>query len=53
VRDRYFENFAVGDRFVSGGKALCLLTRLVFQRQTGIGLVSGQGGNFTQPERRP
>jgi uncharacterized damage-inducible protein DinB len=26
---------------------------LIFQRQTGIGLVSGQGGAFAEPERRP
>lgn len=45
------------------GQAHCLLTKLtgeapsfdllVFQRQTGIGLVKGQGGNFARPERRP
>ena len=44
------------------GQAHCLLTALsgeapsfdllVFQRQTGSGLVSGQGGDFSQPERR-
>ena len=45
------------------GQAHCLLTGLegeapsldllVFQRQTGIGLAKGQGGNFSSPERRP
>jgi len=45
------------------GQAHCLLTAiggeapsfdlLVFQRATGIGIVKGQGGSFTQPERRP
>jgi uncharacterized damage-inducible protein DinB len=44
------------------GQAHGLLTRLtcaapsfdllIFQRQTGTGLVKGQGGGFTQPERR-
>jgi len=44
------------------GQAHCLLTALsgeapsfdllVFQRQTCSGLVSGQGGDFSQPERR-
>jgi len=44
------------------GQAHCLLTGLkgeapsfdllVFQRQTGIGLLAGQGGNFAEPERR-
>lgn len=45
------------------GQAHCLLTGfageapsldlLVFQRQTGVSLVKGQGGNFSGPERRP
>jgi uncharacterized damage-inducible protein DinB len=45
------------------GQAHCLLTAiageapsfdlLVFQRATGASLVKGQGGSFTQPERRP
>jgi len=45
------------------GQAHCLLTEiageapsfdlLIFQRQTGIGLVKGQGGAFDAPERRP
>jgi uncharacterized damage-inducible protein DinB len=45
------------------GQAHCLLTGLkgeapsfdllIFQRQTGIGLAKGQGGSFSQPERRP
>jgi uncharacterized damage-inducible protein DinB len=45
------------------GQAHCLLTGLkgeapsldllVFQRQTGIGLAKGQGGSFSEPERRP
>jgi uncharacterized damage-inducible protein DinB len=44
------------------GQAHCLLTALtgeapsfdllVFQRQTGSGIVSGQGGDFSRPERR-
>jgi uncharacterized damage-inducible protein DinB len=44
------------------GQAHCLLTGLkgeapsfdllVFQRQTGIGLLAGQGGSFAEPERR-
>ncbi len=44
------------------GQAHCLLTALtgeapsfdllVFQRQTGIAIVSGQGGDFSRPERR-
>jgi uncharacterized damage-inducible protein DinB len=29
------------------------LDLLVFQRQTGIGLIRGQGGDFSLPERRP
>jgi uncharacterized damage-inducible protein DinB len=45
------------------GQAHCLLTALtggapsfdllVFQRETGSGLISGQGGDFSRPERRP
>jgi len=45
------------------GQAHCLLTAstgeapsfdlLVFQRETGISLVKGQGGSFSAPERRP
>jgi uncharacterized damage-inducible protein DinB len=45
------------------GQAHCLLTGfageapsldlIVFQRQTGVSLVKGQGGAFSQPERRP
>ncbi len=45
------------------GQAHCLLTALtgeapsfdllVFQRQTGTGIAKGQGGDFSQPERRP
>jgi uncharacterized damage-inducible protein DinB len=44
------------------GQAHCVLTALtgeapsfdllVFQRQTGSGIVSGQGGDFSRPERR-
>ncbi len=44
------------------GQAHCLLTELtgeapsfdllVFQRQTGIGIAKGQGGDFSRPERR-
>ena len=44
------------------GQAHCLLTGLtgqapsldllIFQRQTGIGLAKGRGGNFAEPERR-
>jgi|SRR6266404_1427940 len=44
------------------GQAHCLLTGftgeapsldlIIFQRQTGISLVSGSGGNFSEPERR-
>jgi uncharacterized damage-inducible protein DinB len=44
------------------GQAHCLLTALtgaapsfdllVFQRETGSGIVSGQGGDFSRPERR-
>jgi uncharacterized damage-inducible protein DinB len=29
------------------------LDLLIFQRETGTGLVRGQGGDFSQPERRP
>jgi uncharacterized damage-inducible protein DinB len=45
------------------GQAHCLLTAiageapsfdlLVFQRATGVSMVKGQGGSFSQPERRP
>ncbi len=45
------------------GQAHAILTRLedeapsfdllMFQRETGIGLVRGQGGDFSAPERRP
>ena len=45
------------------GQAHCLLTELageapsfdllIFQRETGSGMVSGQGGDFSRPERRP
>ena len=45
------------------GQAHCLLTEiageapsfdlLVYQRQTGAGMIKGQGGNFSAPERRP
>jgi uncharacterized damage-inducible protein DinB len=45
------------------GQAHCLLTvltgeapsfdLLVFQRETGSGIVAGQGGDFSRPERRP
>ena len=45
------------------GQAHCLLTEftgeapsfdlLIFQRETGIGLVSGEGGDFSRQERRP
>jgi uncharacterized damage-inducible protein DinB len=45
------------------GQAHCLLTKItgeapsldlvIFQRQTGTSLRSGQGGDFSQPERRP
>ncbi len=45
------------------GQAPCLLTGLtgeapsldllIFQRETGSGMVSGQGGDFSRPERRP
>ena len=45
------------------GQAHCLPTAiageapsfdlLVFQRATGVGMVKGQGGSFSQPERRP
>jgi uncharacterized damage-inducible protein DinB len=45
------------------GQAHCLLTAitgeapsfdlLIFQRETGISLLKGQGGSFTAPERRP
>jgi uncharacterized damage-inducible protein DinB len=45
------------------GQAHCLLTAiageatsfdlLVFQRATGVSLVKGRGGSFTEPERRP
>jgi uncharacterized damage-inducible protein DinB len=45
------------------GQAHCLLTEiageapsfdlLVYQRQTGAGLIKGQGGDFSAPERRP
>jgi len=45
------------------GQAHCLLTEitgeapsfdlLVFQRQTGAGLIKGHGGDFSAPERRP
>jgi uncharacterized damage-inducible protein DinB len=45
------------------GQAHCLLTRLsgeapsldllVYQRQSGAGFVSGAGGSFSEPERRP
>ena len=45
------------------GQAHCLLTEiageapsfdlLIYQRQTGAGMVKGQGGDFSTPERRP
>ena len=45
------------------GQAHCLLTGLtgeapsldllIFQRQTGMGLIKGQGGDYSQAERRP
>jgi uncharacterized damage-inducible protein DinB len=45
------------------GQAHCLLTELtceapsfdllVFQRETGIGIAKGRGGDFSRPERRP
>jgi len=45
------------------GQAHCLLTEiageapsfdlLVFQRQTGAGMIKGHGGDFSAPERRP
>jgi uncharacterized damage-inducible protein DinB len=45
------------------GQAHCLLTEiageapsfdlLVYQRQTGAGVLTGQGGDFSAPERRP
>ena len=45
------------------GQAHCLLTEiageapsfdlLVYQRQTGVGMLKGQGGDFSLPERRP
>jgi uncharacterized damage-inducible protein DinB len=45
------------------GQAHCLLTEiageapsfdlLVYQRETGVSLLKGQGGNFSAPERRP
>jgi uncharacterized damage-inducible protein DinB len=45
------------------GQAHCLLTQLtgaapsldliLFQRASGVGLVSGRGGNFDQPQQRP
>jgi len=45
------------------GQAHCLLTEiageapsfdlLVYQRQTGAGMLKGQGGDFSRPERRP
>jgi len=45
------------------GQAHCLLTAitgeapsfdlLIFQRATGLSIVTGQGGSFIQPERRP
>jgi uncharacterized damage-inducible protein DinB len=45
------------------GQAHCLLTEiageapsfdlLIYQRQTGVGVLKGQGGDFSAPERRP
>ncbi len=45
------------------GQAHCLLTEitgeapsfdlLIYQRQTGAGMIKGQGGDFSTPERRP
>src|SRR5271169_3638613 len=45
------------------GQAHCLLTEitgeapsfdlLIYQRQTGAGMIKGQGGDFSAPERRP
>jgi uncharacterized damage-inducible protein DinB len=45
------------------GQAHCLLTEitgeapsfdlLVYQRETGAGMIKGQGGSFSEPERRP
>ena len=45
------------------GQAHCLLTSLageapsldllIYQRETGAGLLAGQGGDFSRPERRP
>jgi uncharacterized damage-inducible protein DinB len=45
------------------GQVHCLLTKVtgkapsldlvMFQRQTGISLIKGQGGDFSEPERRP
>ena len=45
------------------GQAHCLLTEitgeapsfdlLIYQRQTGVGIIKGHGGDFSAPERRP